>query len=67
MKIINKIKEYRKGKGLSQVKLADSIGISHQQISYLESGRFQLAHKLDVDKLSEALDQPVEEIFTIIT
>ena len=34
----NRIREFRKEKGISQKKLADAIGVSFQSISFFERG-----------------------------
>ncbi len=57
----NKIREIRKAKGLSQQQLADLVGTSNQQISFLENGERQL--NLDwIERLSKVLGASVSEI-----
>ena len=51
----NHIKELRKGRGLSQNKLAREIGTSNQQVSYLETGQRRLTD-VWLLRLAEALE-----------
>lgn len=67
MRILNNIRKLRRDKDLSQQQIADFTGAHVQQISYLENGKYQIVQKLDVDKLSEILETPVNDIFTITT
>lgn len=57
------VKAYRKAKGLSQMELADMIGVSYQQVQKYEKGD----NRISVDRLKEiakALDIPINEFFS---
>lgn len=61
-KIGQLIKEMRKAKGMSQMKLAEMIGVSYQQIQKYEKG----ANKISVERLeqiSKELDAPLSLFF----
>jgi transcriptional regulator with XRE-family HTH domain len=58
----NLIKEFRKSKGMSQMNLADKIGISYQQIQKYEKG----INNINVERLKQiakALEIPINEFF----
>lgn len=67
MKVSNKkiediIKGLRKAKGLSQMRLAEMIGVSYQQVQKYEKGNT----KISVERLSQiakALDVPINNFF----
>ena len=59
----NKIAEARKEKRLSQEELATKSGVSRATISGLESGRITITTTGTLQKISEALEKPVSEIF----
>ena len=58
----NKLKEIRTEKGLSQVELAQMVGVSRNTISSIETGQFNPTAKLAL-VLCIALDKKFEEIF----
>lgn len=51
----NRIKEWRKTRGLTLKQLAERIGTSNQQISHLENGRRRLSLEW-MQRLAKALD-----------
>ncbi|HDO21643.1 MAG TPA: XRE family transcriptional regulator [Nitrospirae bacterium] len=53
-----RIRSARLSKGLSQMKLAERIGISYQQIQKYENGKSQLTLKR-LSQISEALNLPL--------
>lgn len=56
------MKEYRKAKGMSQMELAEVIGVSYQQVQKYEKG----INRISVDRLKQiakALDVPINEFF----
>ena len=56
------IREFRKAKGLTQMELSESVGVSYQQIQKYESG----STKMNTDKLQQvanALKVPVSAFF----
>ena len=58
----NRIKEVRTEKGLSQVGLAQMVGVSRNTISSIETGQYSPTAKLALI-LALALDKKFEELF----
>lgn len=58
----NHLKAIRNEKGLSQIELANMVGVSRQTISSIENGQFNPTAKLALI-LCIALDKKFEEIF----
>lgn len=58
----NRIKEARAEKGLSQVELANLVGVSRNTISSIETGQFSPTAKLAL-VLAIALNKKFEELF----
>lgn len=58
----NRLKEARGEKGLSQVALAELVGVSRNTISSIETGQFNPTAKLALI-LCVALDKKFEELF----
>ena len=58
----NEKKKIRKEKGLSQMQLAEMVGVSRNTISSIETGQFNPTAKLALI-LCIALDKKFEEIF----
>lgn len=58
----NHLGEARNEKGLSQMELANMVGVSRQTISSIENGQFNPTAKLALI-LCIALDKTFEEIF----
>lgn len=58
----NRLKEKRAEKGLSQAQLAETVGVSRNTISSIETGQFSPTAKLALI-LCIALDQKFEELF----
>lgn len=57
------VKEYRKTKGISQMELAEMIGVSYQQVQKYEKG----INRISVDRLkliANALGIPISEFFS---
>lgn len=58
----NNLKKIRKEKGMSQMQLAEMVGVSRNTISSIETGQFNPTAKLALI-LCIALDKKFEEIF----
>lgn len=58
----NRLKEARQAKGLSQVALAEMVGVSRNTISSIETGQFSPTAKLALI-LCIALDKKFEDLF----
>lgn len=61
----NRLKEARAEKGMSQSDLAQTVGVSRNTISSIETGQFNPTAKLALI-LCIALDKKFEELFTLI-
>ena len=62
LKLLNRVQEIRKQKGLSQEKLASMIGVSRNTISSIETGQYEPTAKIAL-LLCLALDMKFEDIF----
>lgn len=60
-KIGEKIKKYRKAKGISQEFLAEKVGISVTHMSHIETGNTKLSLPVIVS-LSDALDVQIDDL-----
>lgn len=60
---MNKIKEIRKSQNLTLGKLAQMSGISTGYLSHLERGTRKNPTKIVMQKISEALNKSINEIF----
>ena len=58
----NNLREVRSEKGLSQLQLAEMVGVSRNTISSIETGQFNPTAKLAL-VLCIALDKKFEELF----
>ena len=63
--LVNRVKDYRKGRGLTQEALASKIGVSRQTIISIEKNKF--IPGLDVAlKISEALEVNIIKLFYFV-
>jgi transcriptional regulator with XRE-family HTH domain len=60
---MNRLRELREKKGLSQEELAEKSGVSRTTISFLETGKSDVAKTDTLGKLAIALDSTVGDIF----
>lgn len=58
----NRLREVRTAQGLSQLQLADMVGVSRNTISSIETGQFSPTAKLAL-LLCIALDRKFEDLF----
>ena len=58
----NRIKELRAKNNLSQMELAQKVGVGRETISFLEKGKYTPSLKLAYD-LSEVFHLSIEEVF----
>ena len=61
---MNRVREAREAKGLTQAELADRVGVSRKTINTVENGIF-IPSTLLALKLARALGRPVEELFSL--
>ncbi len=58
----NRIRQFRKMKGIKQEELAEAVGVTRQTIISLENGRYNASLNLAF-RLSEYFDTTIEELF----
>lgn len=61
--IVNRVRELREGRGLSQSALANAVGVTRQTIISLEKGSYVPSLLLAMN-LAEQFELPVEDVFT---
>lgn len=61
-KVEQLIKEIRKARGMSQMKLAEMVGVSYQQIQKYEKGISKISIER-LEQISKALDIPINLFF----
>ena len=61
-RLVTRIHELRKAKGMQQAELAALMGVRRETIGHLENGRYNPSLKLAMD-ISKVFALPVEEIF----
>ena len=59
---MNRLKEFREAKGLTQEKLAERLQVSRQTINSIEAGRYVPSLELAL-KLGQVFNCRVEELF----
>lgn len=63
MKFMNRLKEYRLKRKMTQAELAEKSGVSRTTIFYLECGSAKVTKTDTLIKLATALNAGVQEIF----
>jgi putative transcriptional regulator len=58
----NRIKEFRAKHNLSQLELAQKVGVRRETIVFLEKGKYNPSLKLAYE-ISRLFNQPIENIF----
>ena len=61
-RLVTRIHELRKAKGMQQAELAALVGVRRETIGHLENGRYNPSLKLAMD-IAKVFSQPVEESF----
>ncbi|MCI8760962.1 MAG: helix-turn-helix transcriptional regulator [Clostridia bacterium] len=61
----NRLKEVRETKGISQEELSEKSGISRTIISELETKKREVTTNITLEKIAEALEEKVSNIFFI--
>ena len=61
-RLVTRIHELRKAKGMQQAELATLVGVRRETIGHLENGRYNPSLKLAMD-IAKVFSLPVEEIF----
>ncbi|KRL02480.1 helix-turn-helix transcriptional regulator [Liquorilactobacillus capillatus] len=59
---MNKIKKYRKEKGISQMELSAMVGVARQTITLIESGKYNPSLAL-CTRIAQALDSDLNSLF----
>jgi len=62
MTVKSRIKEMREELGMSQIELADQVGVSRQTIYFLEKGTYNPSLTVSF-RIGEVLNKPLKEIF----
>lgn len=62
--LVNRLRELREGKGMTQADLAGAIGVSRQTIISIEQGRYAPSLELAL-RLARLFARPVEELFRL--
>jgi putative transcriptional regulator len=62
----NRIKEFRAKFNLSQLELAQKVGVRRETIVFLEKGKYNPSLKLAYE-ISRVFDKPIESIFIFET
>ena len=63
--LVNRVKDYRKGRGLTQEDLALKAGVSRQTIISIEKNKFITG--LDVElKISSSLEVSIDKLFYFV-
>lgn len=63
-RLLNRIKEYRGERGLTQAELAELVGVTRKTVNTVENGIFTPSALLAI-KLARALGVSVEQLFSI--
>ena len=63
-RLLNRIKEYRTERGLTQAELAELVGVTRKTVNTVENGVFTPSALLAI-KLARALGATVEQLFSI--
>lgn len=64
MKVNNKVREMRQARHITQVKMAEDLGITRQTINAIEKGKYNPSLEL-VFRLLAYFDVPFEQLFKV--
>lgn len=64
MGVINYIKQIRKKKGITQIKMAEDLQVTRQTINTIEKNKYNPSLELAL-KLVKYFNMPIEEIFVL--
>lgn len=59
----NEIRRLRTERGLTQVQLAEALGVSRQTVNALETGKYDPSLPLAF-RVARVFDRPIESVFT---
>ena len=59
----NKVKEYRKERGMTQAELAERANVCRPYLSAIESGKQTRISNVVMLKIASALNEPINNIF----
>lgn len=62
LKVINHIRDIRKAKDITQIKMAEDLQITRQTITAIENNKYNPSLELAL-KLIDYFDVPIEELF----
>ncbi len=63
--LVNRVKDYRKGRGLTQEELASMIGVSRQTIISIEKNKFIPGLEVAL-KISSSLEISIDKLFYFV-
>lgn len=63
--MINRLKEIREKKGMSQEELSEKSGVSRTTISELETGKKEVTTNITLEKIAKVLEEKISNIFFI--
>ena len=61
--MMNKVKEIREKKGMSQEELKEKSGVSRTIISGLEMGKIEVITNVTMERIAKALEEKVTVVF----
>lgn len=61
--MVNRVKEYRKQRGLTQAQLAERANICRPYLSAIESGKQTRISNIVMLQIARALQEPIDNIF----
>lgn len=62
----NKVKEYRKERGMTQAELAERANVCRPYLSAIESGKQTRISNVVMLKIASALNEPINNIFLAV-